>query len=245
MPCHASTELFSQILRGEWGFDGIVASDYMGVEMLSTAHRLSADLGDAAHLALAAGVDVELPRTVAFGPPLAGGLDDGRVDEALLDAAVARVLRVKFRLGLFERRSVPAPTEAAFEQLAVAESAAARALAERSLVLLENDGVLPLAPNLRRVAVIGPIADSARDLLGDYGHLVHMETLREMRTGVDALGVIGDGEIFEPGDELGRASDDRRCHPFGDDARRGRPRPGHRDLGRHRRGAGGGRGRRQ
>ncbi len=202
VPCHASTELFSGILRGEWGFDGIVASDYMGVEMLSTAHRLSADLGDAARLALAAGVDVELPRTVAFGAPLAGGLDDGNIDAGLLDAAVGRVLRMKFRLGLFDRRYVESPTEAAFEALAAAESAAARALAERSLVLLENDGVLPLAPDLRRVAVLGPIADSARDLLGDYSHLVHMETLREMRTGVDALGVIGDGEIFEPGDEL-------------------------------------------
>ena len=73
---------------------------------------------------------------------------------------------------------------------------------EQSLVLLENDGVLPLAPGLGRVAVLGPIADSARDLLGDYSHLVHMETLKEMRTGVDALGVIGDGEVFEPGDEL-------------------------------------------
>ncbi|MGP1674009.1 MAG: glycoside hydrolase family 3 N-terminal domain-containing protein [Candidatus Limnocylindrales bacterium] len=202
VPCHASTELLVTILRDEWGFDGIVASDYMGVEMLATAHRLTADLGEAARLALVAGVDAELPRTVAFGAPLASYLDDGRVDESLLDAAVGRVLRMKFRLGLFERRSIEMPTEAEFARLAETESEAARSLAERSLVLLENDGVLPLAPGLGRLAVIGPIADSARDLLGDYSHLVHMETLREMRTGVDALGVIGDGEIFEPGDEL-------------------------------------------
>ena len=104
---------------------------------------------------------------------------------------------MKFRLGLFERPYVELPTEAAFEELAAEESRAARALAERSLVLLENDGVLPLAPDLRRIAVVGPIADSARDLLGDYSHLVHMETLREMRSGVDALGVIGDGEVGE------------------------------------------------
>jgi beta-glucosidase len=202
VPCHASTELLATILRGEWGFDGLVASDYMGVEMLATAHRLTADLGEAARLALVAGVDSELPRTVAYGAPLAAGLDDGRVDEGLLDAAVGRMLRMKFRLGLFERPYVEIPTEAAFERLADAESRAARSLAERSLVLLENHGVLPLAPDLRRLAVIGPIADSARDLLGDYSHLVHMETLQEMRTGVDALGIIGDGEVFEPGDEL-------------------------------------------
>ena len=68
------------ILRGEWGFDGIVASDYIGVEMISTAHKLTADLGEAARLALVAGVDAELPRTVAFGPPLEAALEDGRVE---------------------------------------------------------------------------------------------------------------------------------------------------------------------
>jgi beta-glucosidase len=202
VPCHASHELLTTILRDEWGFDGIIASDYMGVEMIATAHRLTASLGEAARLALAAGVDAELPRTVAFGTPLADGLADGSVDEALLDAAVGRVLRMKLRLGLFDRPYVEVPTDDVFQALATEESRAARALAERSLVLLENDGVLPLATGIRRVAVVGPIADSARDLLGDYSHLVHMETLKEMRTGVDALGVIGDGEVFEPGDEL-------------------------------------------
>ena len=202
VPCHASHELLTTILRDEWGFDGIIASDYMGVEMIATAHRLTASLGDAARLALAAGVDAELPRTVAFGSPLADGLADGSVDEALLDAAVGRVLRMKLRLGLFDRPYVEVPTDDVFQALATEESRAARALAEQSLVLLENDGVLPLATGIRRVAVVGPIADSARDLLGDYSHLVHMETLKEMRTGVDALGVIGDGEVFEPGDEL-------------------------------------------
>ena len=202
VPCHASHELLQTILRDDWGFDGIIASDYMGIEMIATAHRLTAELGEAARLALVAGVDAELPRTVAYGAPLAEGVEHGTVDEALLDAAVDRVLRMKLRLGLFERPYVELPTPIAFEALADAESRAARTLAERSLVLLENRGVLPLAPDLRRIAVLGPIADSARELLGDYSHLVHMETLREMRSGVDALGVIGDGEVFEPGDEL-------------------------------------------
>ena len=82
VPCHASTELLTGILRGEWGFDGIVASDYIGVEMISTAHKLTGDLGEAARLALVAGVDAELPRTVAFGAPLEAALADGRVDDA-------------------------------------------------------------------------------------------------------------------------------------------------------------------
>ena len=79
VPCHASTALLTGILRGEWGFDGIVASDYIGVEMISTAHKLTGDLGEAARLALVAGVDAELPRTVAFGSPLEAALEDGRV----------------------------------------------------------------------------------------------------------------------------------------------------------------------
>jgi len=207
VPCHASHELLTTILRDEWGFDGIIASDYMGVEMIATAHRLTSDLGEVARLALTAGVDAELPRTIAFGRPLIDAVEDGRVDETLIDAAVERVLRMKFRLGLFDAPYVELPTDAAFDALVVDEAGAARSLAERSLVLLENRGVLPLDPAARRLAVVGPIADSARELLGDYSHLVHMETLREMRSGVDALGAIGDGiapdgRDFEVGDEL-------------------------------------------
>ena len=202
VPCHASAELLDGILRGEWGFDGIVASDYMGVEMIATAHQLTGDLGTAARLALAAGVDAELPRTVAFGAPLEAALADGCVDDDILDAAVTRVLRMKFRLGIFDRPFVEVPAAAALDDLVADEARAARALADQSMVLVQNDGLLPLATEHRRIAVIGSIADSARDLLGDYSHLVHMETLREMRSGVDALGIIGDGEIIEPGDEL-------------------------------------------
>jgi beta-glucosidase len=207
VPCHASHGLLASLLREDWGFDGIVASDYMGVEMISTAHRLTGDLGEAARLALAAGVDADLPRTVAYGAPLASALEAGRVDEALVDEAVARVLRMKVRLGLFEAPFVAVPSPGELAALEADEAAAARALAERSLVLLENDGALPLSSSVRRVAVLGPIADSARDLLGDYSHLVHMETLSEMRSGVDALGVIGDGTVIAPEDELiGRAT---------------------------------------
>ena len=202
VPCHASTELLARILRDEWGFDGIVASDYMGVEMLTTAHQLTGDLVEAARLALVAGLDSELPRTAAFGSPLEAGLQSGRIADADLDAAVGRMLRVKFRLGLFDQPYVPIPDAAVLDALAVDEGRAARRLAERSLVLVKNDGILPLPADLRRVAVIGPIADSARDLLGDYSHLVHMQTLREMREGGNALGIVGDADVIEPGDEL-------------------------------------------
>jgi beta-glucosidase len=199
--CHASTELLGTILRDEWGFDGIVASDYIAIEMLATAHRLTSDLGEAARLALEAGVDSELPRTAAYGPPLAKALDDGRVDDATVDAAVARMLRLKFRLGLFDRPYIDVPTPDDLAALGADEARVATDLARRSLVLVANDGILPLAPATRRIAVVGPIADSARDLLGDYSHLVHIETLNEMRTQGNALGV-GDTTTVAAADEL-------------------------------------------
>jgi beta-glucosidase len=181
VPCHASHELLTGILRDEWGFDGIVASDYVGIEMVSTQHRLTDDLASVAAMSLRAGVDAELPSTVVFGEPLLRALADGLVDETQLDRAVERVLRMKIRLGLFERPFVEVPSPVILAALARDERQVAGALAERSLVLLENDGILPLRAGLTSIGVIGPIAASARELLGDYAHLLHIETLQEMR----------------------------------------------------------------
>ncbi len=103
LPCAASRELLTTILRERWGFDGIVVADYLGIEHLVTLHETVADLSDAAVMTLAAGLDMELPATNAYGTPLRQALHDGRVDMALVDLAVERVLRTKLRLGLFER----------------------------------------------------------------------------------------------------------------------------------------------
>ena len=202
VPCHASHELLTAILRDEWGFDGMVASDYTGIEMLQTAHRLTTDPATAAALAMNAGVDLELPRVADYGEPLLAALADGRIDPAQLDRAVERILRMKFRLGLFEQPYVDEPTAEGWAALQADEGRAGLELARRSIVLLRNDGVLPIESPPRRVAVIGPIADSARDLLGDYSHLIHMQTLHEMRQGGNALGVDADGRSFELRDEL-------------------------------------------
>ena len=205
VPCHASQELLATILRDGWGFDGIVVSDYTAVQMLSTQHRLTADLAVAAGRALRAGVDSELPKTAAYGRPLVDALADGRLDEALVDAAVGRMLRMKFRLGLFERPYVSVPDRAAMAALAVEEARIGRTLALRSMVLVENDGILPLGTGRRRIAVLGPIADSARDLLGDYSHLLHIETLAEMRRQKDnVFGFPLDDEVLAVDELSGR-----------------------------------------
>jgi beta-glucosidase len=185
VPCVASRELFTTTLRDEWGFDGIVVSDYAGIDELATSHAVVSNLSQAAILSLAAGIDVELPSTAAYGAPLAEALAAGRIDPALVDRSVARVLRIKFELGLFERPFVDA-------RAVVVPDAAERALAadaaRASMVLVQNDGTLPLRRDLSAVAVIGPNADSARNLLGDYAHVAHIETLVEMRSGTSGSG---------------------------------------------------------
>jgi beta-glucosidase len=178
VPCVASRELFTTTLRDEWGFDGIVVSDYAGIDELVESHAIVGGLGAAAALALEAGIDVELPSTAAYGAPLAQALAGGDVDPALVDRAVARVLAVKFELGLFEAPYVDA---AAARPPLAADRALARDAARASIVLLENDGTLPLRDDLATIAVVGPNADSARNLLGDYAHVAHIETLLEMR----------------------------------------------------------------
>ncbi len=201
VPCHVSHELLTTILRGEWGFDGVVASDYTAVQMLVGEHRLTGDLGTAAAMALRAGMDNELPTTAGFGGPLRAAIADGRLDIGVVDVAVERTLRLKFRLGLFERPYVDAPEADALAALLVEEQGLALDLARRSIVLVENDGILPLARDVGRIAVIGPIADSARDLLGDYAHLPHIETLAELRHHANPFG-FPSSEVINPVDEL-------------------------------------------
>ncbi len=178
VPCAASRELLTTILRERWGFDGIVVADYMGIEQLVTLHQLVDDLADAAVMTLDAGLDMELPSTAAYGEPLRAALEEGQLDIALVDRAVDRVLRMKLRLGLFER---PYADQAAAIVDREGDTAVALEVARRSLVLLENDGTLPLPEGLGSLAVIGPLSDSARGLVGDYGHIAHIETLMENR----------------------------------------------------------------
>ena len=204
VPCHASHELLTTILRDDWGFDGIVVSDYTAIQMLWTQHLLTEEPAVAAALSLRAGVDSELPKAAAYAGPLLDALNDGRVDPGLVDLAVERIMRMKFRLGLFEHPLVETPGAATMAELVVDEARVARSLARRSIVLVENGGILPLANELRRVAVIGPIADSARDLMGDYSHLLHIQTLAEMRHKGNAFGFPLDDEVVAVDELVGR-----------------------------------------
>jgi len=169
VPSHANRWLLKDVLRGEWGFDGAIVSDYAAIEELTTFHKVAANLGDAARLALEAGVDSDLPDGVAYRT-LADEVRAGRVALALLDAACANMLRLKFRAGLFDE-AVPVDAAAA-ARLTANDEARALALetARKAMVLLKNDGTLPLAAGAhKRVAVIGPNAAVTR--LGGYSSL--------------------------------------------------------------------------
>lgn len=189
VPCMASHELLTRILRDEWGFEGVVVADYDGVNELILSHRLTDDQAVAASMTLRAGLDQELPRTLAYGEPLKRALDQGLVDQATLDLAVSRVLRLKFELGLFES-PLAEPAAAAIDLSG--EQALALESARKSIVLLENDGTLPLDPGRGRVALIGPSADDARNQLGDYAHQLHVEALLRNRESLSSAIPVAD-----------------------------------------------------
>jgi beta-glucosidase len=217
VPVAADPSLLTGVLRELWGFDGTVVGDYFGVAFLHLLHHAATDLGDAAAQALAAGVDVELPTGDAYTKPLAEAIRTGRVDEALLDRAVLRVLQQKLELGLLDATFDEEPPSNV--QLdSPAHRALARALAEESVVLLHNDGVLPLSsppgrvdpagalPASRRIAVIGPNADRMGALFGCYSFINHVlpqhagvEPGIDVPTVLDALRAEFDSVSFTEG----------------------------------------------
>ncbi|SOC53794.1 beta-glucosidase family protein [Ornithinimicrobium cerasi] len=172
VPVAADPTLLTGVLRERWGFDGTVVADYFGVAFLALLHHVAADLGDAAGQALLAGVDVELPTGDAYLGPLAAAVRSGAVDESLVDRACTRALEQKAELGLlgatFEDEP---PTEVDLD--GPEHRALAARLAEESVVLLSNDGTLPLAAP-RRVAVLGPNADRLAALFGCYAFVNHV-----------------------------------------------------------------------
>ncbi len=193
IPCGASKWLLDDLLRGELGFEGTVVADYFTVVCLLTYHKVAADKAEAGARCLEAGLDVELPTVDCYGAPLIEAVQAGRVDEALVDRAVRRVLRQKFQLGLFESPFVDAGrAPEVFDT--PAQRQLAREVAQASMVLLKNEGgLLPLSPTTPRIALIGPSADSIRLMQGDYSYPAHIEMVF--------------GPVREPGDGAGAAAD--------------------------------------
>ncbi|MFE1464390.1 glycoside hydrolase family 3 N-terminal domain-containing protein [Streptomyces nigra] len=186
VPSAADEALLTGLLRDTWDFDGTVVADYFAIAFLKTLHGVAADWADAAGTALRAGIDVELPNVKTYGAPLTEAVADGRVPEALVDRAVRRVLTQKVALGLLDPdwNPLPAALDATDEDDpsalrgridldGPANRALARTLAEQAIVLLSNDGTLPL-DRPRRIALIGPNADEPTAVLGCYSFPQHI-----------------------------------------------------------------------
>ncbi|WP_425471105.1 glycoside hydrolase family 3 N-terminal domain-containing protein [Saccharothrix variisporea] len=174
LPSAADAGLLTTLLRDTWGFTGTVVADYFAVKFLETLHGVAEDEADAAALALAAGVDVELPTVRCYGVPLREAVRRGDVDEGLIDRALRRVLRQKVELGLLDPDWSPLPEDVDELRLDSPEARdVALRLARESAVLLANDGVLPLRPGIR-LAVVGPLADDPMAMLGCYSFPAHI-----------------------------------------------------------------------
>jgi beta-xylosidase len=175
VPASADPGLLTRLLREEWGFTGTVVADYFGIAFLQTLHRVAGTPAEAAHAALTAGIDVELPTVKCYGRPLLEAVRSGEVPEELVDGAARRVLLQKCELGLLDEGWAPEPATAV-ELDSTGNRILARRLAEESVVLLDNpDGLLPLAPDTR-IAVVGPRAADALAMLGCYSFPSHVLT---------------------------------------------------------------------
>jgi beta-glucosidase len=166
VPASANPFTLTEVLRGEWHFDGFVVSDYTSIKEL-IAHGLAADDADAAADALSAGVDMEMVSRL-YHDQVPQLLRDGRLSMGVVDEAVRRVLRIKYRLGLFEHPYAVEGREQA-SLLSAGHLAAARKLAGRSFVLLKNEHeTLPISRKIKSLAVIGPLADDAQSMMGSW-----------------------------------------------------------------------------
>ncbi|MBU1008966.1 MAG: beta-glucosidase BglX [Bacteroidetes bacterium] len=168
IPATANKFLLSDVLRGEWGFDGFVVTDYNSIGELIN-HGVAADQAEAAAISLEAGIDMDMQAGI-YPATLSNLVDKQLVSEELINIAVRRILKVKFQLGLFEDPYKYCSTEREKTLLMTpGHQEAARDMARKSFVLLKNENqLLPLSKNLKRIAVVGPLADSRQDLIGSW-----------------------------------------------------------------------------
>ena len=166
VPCTSNKFLLTDILRGKWGFNGFVYSDLFSIDGIAGTHHVAADVKEAGKLSLEAGVDMDLGAN-AYGKRTLELLNEGRLEMKYVDQAVANILRLKFKMGLFENPYV-SPKDAKKYVRSEAHRQVAREVAREGIVLLKNDGILPLSKEVKSIAVIGPNADTQYNQLGDY-----------------------------------------------------------------------------
>lgn len=192
----ASRRILTDLLREQLGFDGLVVSDYEAIIMLNNFHKIAADPACAAGMALNAGIDVELPNSVCYDAPLRFALENGDIPIELVDLAVQRHLSKKFELGLFDNPYVDESKVAeVFET--PEQRMLARDIARKSMVLLKNEGLLPLQKSIKTIAVIGPNAHDGRNQLADYSYAA-MSQLMQWKAPENSAFVKNDHSDLNP-----------------------------------------------
>jgi beta-xylosidase len=205
VPTAADPYLLSEVLRDTWAFTGTVVADYFGISFLELLHGVAAGPGQAAALALGAGVDVELPTVRCFGSPLIDAVGRGEVTEALVDRSARRVLMQKCELGMLDPGWDPDPAAADVDLAPPPARRIAARLAEESVILLANDGILPLSGR-GRIAVVGPRADDPLAMLGCYSFPSHVGVkYPELEIGVQIRTVLAALRDELPAREIGYA----------------------------------------
>lgn len=175
-PVSASRTLLGGLLRGEMGFDGLCVSDYGAVGNVHYVQHVGETGTEAGLLCMEAGMDIEMPARVCYGTGLQEMFERGGADTALLDEAVLRILTAKFRMGLFEHPFALAGEKLRETVCSGEDREISLQSAKESLVLLKNDGILPIKEDKKKIALIGPHADCARKFFGGYTHLCMMES---------------------------------------------------------------------
>ncbi len=202
MPCYcsvdgeqvsASRRILTGLLREDMGFDGVCVGDYGAVGGVHSVRHIGETLGEAGLMCMRAGMDVEMPNASGFNEELKEMFASGEADLAILDTAVRRVLEAKFRMGLFEHPFALDGKELRVHFDNERDREVSLRSARESMVLLKNDGALPLSPKIKKIALIGPHADCARKFFGGYTHLCMMESTYAIANSI--AGVAGSENI--------------------------------------------------
>ena len=207
MPCYdsingesasVSSFLLTELLRNEMGFDGVCASDYGAVRGVHHVHHIGESEAEAGYSCMEAGMDMELPSPACYSEELKKLFQSGEADISVLDRAVLRVLTAKFRMGIFEHPFALQGEELKNTVCHKEDRDVSLQSAKESIVLLKNEGALPVKRNIRKLALIGPHADSARKFFGGYTHMCMMEStyaIANSIAGVNGSVVTTDQEI--------------------------------------------------
>lgn len=175
-PVHASHKILTELLRNEMGFEGLCISDYGGVGNVHNVQHVGETEAEAGLLCMEAGMDIEMPSTTGYNAKLQQMFADGSADIQVLDQLVIRVLEAKFRMGLYDNPYAlqGEALQEVFHQKRDREVSLQSA--KESMVLLKNNGILPISRKTKKIALIGPHADSSRKFFGGYTHLCMMES---------------------------------------------------------------------